>query len=97
MAALNTKQRIVVLIGIAIIAGMLLVPPWKRYGGGGSAGYGLLFDSAYRFDVGRSLERGRIQFSGGENVYLDMSRLFVQCALIVVVVGGMVFVLGGRK
>ena len=94
---MNRKQRIVILIGIIIITIMLLIPPWKNYRVGGyggvHVGYGFLFDSSYRLHIGLSLERRWPTFLKSEDVYLDISRLFIQCVLVIVVVGGVVFML----
>lgn len=47
---LNKKQRVVIFLGVIIMALMLFVPPWKYYRGG-QAGYRILFIPSIRLDM----------------------------------------------
>jgi len=78
----NKRQRVVVLVGVAVVAGMMLFPPWQYKRGsykiGGitepvtvkPAGYGFIFNPP----------------ASAETV--DISRLAVQCAVVAVLAFG---------
>lgn len=90
---LNKKQRVVIFLGVIILALMLFVPPWKYYRGG-QAGYRILFVPSIRLDMKLDTEAPRSIEDGG--IFLDTTRLFVQCLLIALITGGAVLVLKGR-
>jgi hypothetical protein len=94
---MNKKQRVVILIGIVIIAMMLLVPPYRYYLSGnydgGHAGYGLIFSPDERLLV---TSEG-IMIRRSSAVQLDLATLFVQCFLVGVLTSGVVFLLHNRK
>ncbi|HKC62663.1 MAG TPA: hypothetical protein VKB86_03455 [Pyrinomonadaceae bacterium] len=97
--AINTKQRVVIYLGIVVIALMLLVPPWKFYregrGAGGAAGYGFIFDSGTRVRI--DLESFSIGYARQDSVYLDTATLMIQCLFVAVITGGLVFLFQTRK
>jgi hypothetical protein len=91
--AMNHKQRLIVLLATIILALMLLVPPYSYYrrdeGGGDHAGYGLLSPSSPRIKVVLQPDGLAIDVVSQPEVYIDISRLFVQCALILVLAVGL--------
>lgn len=88
---MNKKQRVVVLIGVALVAAMMLFPPWTyRWKSavplpGGTptetrtAGYALLF-APPRSDA-----------------YVDTSRLVIQMGIVAVLAFGLYVSLGHKK
>lgn len=99
---MNIKQRRIILAGIILIALMLLIPPWKFYGGR-DAGYGLLF---YPYPTIRAplapAEGVKVQpvykkTPNDVELYIDVWRLLVQCAFVAVVTGGFAFLFQSRK
>ena len=90
---MNHKQRLIVLLATIILALMLLVPPYRYYrrdeGGGDHAGYGLLFPSSPRIKVVLQSDGLAIDVVSQPGVYIDISGLFVQCALILVLAVGL--------
>ena len=96
---MTRSQRVALLIGLAIVAFMLLVPPWRepsssRRGdtrGSEHAGYGVVFDPTHRLMLGRG------KWVEGAGVQIDAGTLVVQCGLVAVMTAGAVVALGGRR
>lgn len=90
---MNHKQRLIVLLATVILALMLLVPPYRYYrqdkGVGDHAGYGLLFPPSHRIKVVLQSDGLAIDIVSQPDVYIDISRLFVQCALVLVLAVGL--------
>lgn len=83
---MNKKQKIAFLVGIGIIVLMGLIPPWYYAFVGGPhrllGAYGLLFSPP--------------SLVGAEDladVYIDLSRLLVQWAVVAIATAGIVLVL----
>ena len=68
---MTRAQRVVIVIGLLVIAGLVLYPPWCA------------------IPVFESIAYGAPLF--------DKSRLALECLLVVVVTGGIVFWLQGRR
>jgi hypothetical protein len=81
----NLPQRVVLTLGILLVALMLLVPPYSYYArdGGEFSGYGFIFSPDKRFIL--SLDG------------VDLTTLTVQCLLVGVLTGGLVFLFHRRK
>ena len=88
---MNRKQTIALWVGVACIALMCLVPPW-RLGvhnegvyGQGPLGYSLLFWPPY-WHPGL-----------GHSLTLDFSRLFVQWVAVIAVTGAAIYTLRDKR
>jgi hypothetical protein len=93
---MNLRQRIVAFVGLLVIAGMLLYPPWIMPG---------WRDDTYRFIFSPPQEiaprYADIHVVGDYNVFrhgeLDTQRLGVQCVIVAIITGAMILLLGTRK
>lgn len=89
----NLFRRIVILIGVLVITGMMLVPPYKYYRQGGSggdhAGYGFIFSPTPRI----GLKSDGFGLNYQTDVYLDVPTLFIQCLLVSVLTAISIFLL----
>ena len=89
---LNKKQRVSILIGVVFISLMLLVPPYALSVSGRRSSseykvYAFIFSPQKQ--VGISFDG--IEFHSGDSVELDLSALMIQCLLVGVLTGGLVF------
>lgn len=77
---LNENQRLVVILGVALLAGMTLFPPWEWLGqlGTSAGGYGFIFTNT---------ENG----APGDRV--DTARLLIQLWVVVTATIGLVVAL----
>jgi len=90
---MNRKQRAVIILAVVIVGLMLLAPPWKRYGSSGgrygnspmAEGYGFIFSPSPRINFTNL----SFHVESGNDVYIDTSRLTVQCVLAALIFGGL--------
>ena len=109
---MNVKQKVCILIGIALFVLMGILPPWvyrvdmENNGAGlrieASAGYSLLISPPVPRKRKDHVEAGfqwrewewRSNFT---TVSIDVTRLLIQWAMVVVLVGGLFVTLGERR
>ena len=89
---MNRRQIIVMWMGILVMVGMCVYPPWTkgytRSKGWAPDGYALIF---LRPDYGYAERRDRLI------IRIDMTRLIVQEAAVVLLFGGLFMTLKDRK
>lgn len=99
---MNKKQRIIIIIGLGIILLMGLIPPWKcaisvpkftrveR-----PAGYGFIFYPPSPVEVAKSgeFESSFMSKPSYWSVRLDVTRLFIQWAVVAIAMAGICLVL----
>ena len=87
---MNHKQKIVIWIAISIITIMGLFPPWVKTISNVSeekpAGYSLIFAPRDVYKMG-----------SGPGIHLDVARLLVQWAMVILVAGGIILVFKDRR
>ena len=81
---MNKRQRIVVLVGVAIVAGMMLFPPWQRQAGGQFSAFYKSRSPTYTAPAGY----GFLFYQPPDAERVDISRLAVQCAVVAVLAFG---------
>ena len=95
---MNRKQKGVLLVGIAVMAGMMLFPPWygRKKDYYRSMGYHLVFTPPY--DKATTTKGGA--YFRPKMVRIDKDRLAIQCLIAALITGGLMAVLhekGGAK
>jgi len=83
---MNTKQKIVLWIGITIIVVMGVFPPWVQRGGlvEKSDGYSFILKEPEHFEMGWFPRP-------------DVSRLFIQWVMVAVITAGFIVTFKGKK
>jgi len=95
---MNAKQKTVILIGTFLILFMALVPPWETQPGGVSGpslqmGYGFILDPPTPGFFNESIRVESLDIYSTVN----MSRIIMQWAAVVLVVIGWVLILKDKK
>jgi hypothetical protein len=91
---MNKRQKTVLLVGVAVVALMLLVPPWQRTTSGSSS---IIKGGPYSRPSKTLAGYGFIFSPPASAEQIDVSRLTVQCAVVAVLAFGAFVMLGHKK